>query len=407
VSEHIQEQPAPKEPLDRFHAVDVALPAPDIRRRHGKPLRPGAPLYWLLLVLAFLPPVLMEWYALIAVVVAGAFMVGVGVAFCRGGVFTWRRWSALPLKLYTQGKRTEAEACFQAALARADIQFGRDDFRRGCVLTQLADYAANAADFARAEPLYQEALRILCGAMEEDAADYFFCLNNYATMLINWKRHAKGAALLELAVQVVEPYARDAPEFLLAITPHFIRFNLIHVLIEEGRLAEAERLIDEWAGASRLRYFLGWRGVWTVSDVIAAAKARLACARGRYQEALEWCVQAAKVPDLNRLARCRALLGLGRHDEAAAAALESLIDFNALARTHPIFIDFLVVLVSCCLAKGDLTGALSWRDEARAIAAEHGFLEQPVWTDANQHWRDAAQSLGPEAGAAWEKDLPP
>jgi tetratricopeptide (TPR) repeat protein len=401
MSEHVWEQPLQsQQPPLQSRAVDVALPPPDIKRRGGKPpSQRGVTVWWFLLVIALAPPIFLERYYLVAFIAVLALLGAVGVSLFRIGVFTWRRWSARPLNLYAQGKHGQAEACFEAALARANGTFGQDDFRRGFILTQLADYAANAADFARAEPLYQEALRILCGAIEEHAAEYFYCLNNYATMLINWKRHGKGAALLELAVQVVEPYARETANVLARQTAHVMRFNLIHVLTEEGRLAEAERLIDEWDHAAQVKYF----HVGTVGEVIAAADARLACAKGHYQEALEWCDRVARMPELTRLARCQALFGLGRHDEAATAAHEAVNGFAALARTHPVFIEFDVLLAQCCLAKGDVAGAKRWRDEARAIATEHGLLDQPVWTEAVKRWRHAAQSLGPEAAAAWEK----
>lgn len=284
-------------------------------------------------------------YAAAAIFAATLFLLT--VIWWRAGVFTWRRLALRPARLYARGQHDRAEDYYLRARTYAETKFRTDDFRRGLMMTALGDFAAQTARPALAEDLFQHALRILCRVIENHPVEYLTCVNNYAAMQVNWKNYDKAQAILELAVDIVRPYSEHG-RVKVGMAPVVIRYNLVLVCIllkqadaAEGHLAKIDpATVGRWGGMRKL-----------VRDLVVVLRARLCCLRGAYEEALHECSQIKRLSAFVALSRCQALMGLQRHAEAEAAALQALLANKALAPTHPYHLDFQVVLVECALAQ--------------------------------------------------------
>jgi tetratricopeptide (TPR) repeat protein len=310
--------------------------------------------------------------------------VGVVVVFAwQKGAFTWMRIANRPGKLYLRGDRDAAQGAFEKALEVADHRFGPDDHRRGLMLFVLADYSANMAQAERAEALFQEALRILARGIERRPFEYFYCLNNYCAMHLKWKRYSKGHALAELASQVIEPHLWRKP---LTFPDLIIRFNLAVACILLEQLDDAEHICIELATAAAAA---PWRIRRQGPSLVLPLRARLACARGRFDEALHHCAGTEDRFQITRLPRCQALVGLHRHEDAAQAAREALAAFPALAPEHPVFLDYHVMLADCLLELGKTEQAEAARAQALAIARHNDLLEHPFWVATITRWGKA------------------
>ena len=110
----------------------------------------------------------------------------------------WWKYIHAGMKAYQQGRYTDAETSWLAALEEAK-QFGDEDVRLATSLNNLALLYNTQGQYGQAEPLYLRALAILEKALGPEHPNVASGLENYADLLRKTDRNAEADELEERA----------------------------------------------------------------------------------------------------------------------------------------------------------------------------------------------------------------
>ena len=116
---------------------------------------------------------------------------------------TWKDYSAAGKSAYQQGRYTEAEKLFEAALKEAE-GFGPQDPRLATSLNNLALLYRDQGKYAEAEPLCKRALVIREQALGPDHVDVATSLNNLAGLYSAQGEYAEAEPLFKRALAIQE-----------------------------------------------------------------------------------------------------------------------------------------------------------------------------------------------------------
>src|SRR5215472_15865496 len=105
---------------------------------------------------------------------------------------TWEDYIAAGKSAYQQGRYTEAEKLFEAALKEAE-GFGPQDLDVATSLNNLAVLYSAQGKYVEAEPLFKRALAIQEKALGLEHPDVAATMENYAALLSKTKREAEAA----------------------------------------------------------------------------------------------------------------------------------------------------------------------------------------------------------------------
>ncbi len=110
----------------------------------------------------------------------------------------WWKYIHAGMKAYQQGRYTDAETSWLAALEEAK-QFGDEDVRLATSLNNLALLYNTQGQYGQAEPLYLRALAILEKTLGPEHPNVASGLENYADLLRKTDRNAEADKLEERA----------------------------------------------------------------------------------------------------------------------------------------------------------------------------------------------------------------
>ena len=118
----------------------------------------------------------------------------------------WETSTAAGLQAYQQGRYSEAEEYFSAALKGAE-SFGPEDPRLATSLNNLAELYRTQSKYAQAEPLYERSLAIREKALGSEHPNVARSLENYAALLRKVNRDAE-ASKMEARAKAIREKSR-------------------------------------------------------------------------------------------------------------------------------------------------------------------------------------------------------
>ena len=276
-------------------------------------------------------------------------------------------------------------------------------------LNNLANLLYATGDYARARPLYEQALAITREALGERHPDYAQSLNNLAALLSATGDYARARPLYEQALAIRKKVLGERhPSYATSLN------NLAWLLQAQGDYAAAKPLYEQ-ALAIR-KAVLGERhpdsaGSLNNLAVLLQAQGDYAAAKPLYEQALAIRKEALgeRHPDYARSLNDLAVLLESQGDYAAARPLFEralAITREALGKRHPDYAIRLSNLAKLTWAQRDHAGAERLLEQAMEISQRNLDLAAAALSERQQlamvqHLRgyiDLYLSLAPQAG---------
>ena len=315
------------------------------------------------------------------------------------------------------GLQAEAAQNLQRALDLTRARRATDPVAYTSALVDLGSVRLAAGEYARAEPLYREAVRILTAAQGPRAEATGVAKNGLATVLAESGRLAEAEPIFRdllgdslAALHLAEPPGVEGPplgdEYRdLAIQLH----NLGTMELDLGRYEGATRYLEQaLAIKSRLAKPRPGSVATTIEALgnVALDRQRYAEALGRHERALA--LRREVYGDEHPLVaqslvnHAAALAGLGRHRDALAdldRALQLLV--KAYGREHPYVALVLNNAANARAELGDDEGSLAQHREAlaireRVLGPDHADVAQSLQNLADAEMRVGQQALALE-----------
>src|SRR5262245_17953248 len=146
----------------------------------------------------------------------------------------WEHYMAEGAKAYQDGQESNAEMFYLAALENLQ-NAGPEDPRPAATLNKLAVLYHARKKYARAEPLYQQVLKLLEQTIGPDHPTLATTLNNLAVVYEAQDNYAEAAPLYQRALALIErTLGPDHPNLAVALD------NYADLLRKMQREAEAE-----------------------------------------------------------------------------------------------------------------------------------------------------------------------
>jgi tetratricopeptide (TPR) repeat protein len=149
----------------------------------------------------------------------------------------WEQYMAEGAKAYQNGQETNAETFYLAALE--DVQnAGPEDPRLAATLNALAVLYHTQKKYARAEPLYQQVLKLLEQTVGPDHPTLATTLNNLAVVYEAQDKYAEAAPLYQRALALMERTLGPDHPNLAATLDNYA--DLLHKMQREAEAESAE-----------------------------------------------------------------------------------------------------------------------------------------------------------------------
>ena len=129
-------------------------------------------------------------------------------ASCAAPETSWKNYNVAGMDAYEQGRYSEAEKWWLAALEEAE-NFGPDDERLATSLNNLAAIYYSQGNYAEAEPLFKRSIAIREKALGPEHPDVAMGLQNYAELLRKTNREAEAEKLEARAETIRAKHAQE------------------------------------------------------------------------------------------------------------------------------------------------------------------------------------------------------
>lgn len=157
----------------------------------------------------------------------------------------WNELNRKAVKLYQEGKYTEATKVYEKSLAVAEKVFGPEHPNVATSLGNLAELYGAQGKYSEAEPLFKRALAIREKALGPDHLDVAISLNDLAELYRSQGRYTEAEPLYKRALPIyVKTLGADHPDVTISLNNLVQMQKLMGKEKEPSECAECPQRIE-------------------------------------------------------------------------------------------------------------------------------------------------------------------